>query len=134
MTEGTDSAAYGISSYGDHGCRYVPVHRRCRTTTRRPLNKAVLGLTADGWSGREMSVSSLAKACSRRREGLWARSGGPGCVARGFRWPVGPDSQAVRGVRVQAPAVWVRPRLMRFRRLRAAVRWVSQAWFLVVPR
>ena len=40
----------------------------------------------------------------------------------------------VAGVRAQMPAVRMSPRRTRLRRLSPAVRWVSQAWFFVVPR
>ena len=42
--------------------------------------------------------------------------------------------QVVWAARTQTPAVRVSPRPMRLRRLSPAVRRVSQAWFLAVPR
>jgi hypothetical protein len=60
------------------------------------------------------------------------------CLTPWFRlaWGVYPGDvgwlQAV--ARAQPAAVWVRPRVMRLRRLRAAVRRLSQALLVVVPR
>ena len=125
-------------------CRCGGLDRRAAADTgpdsgaRRALNKGVSGLVAR--RGARARDSVCGRTCSRfwregprldvdRRPGLarWRAGLRPGRR----RWP---GIQAVWGVSVQTPAVRVRPRPMRLRRLSPAVRRVSHAWFLTVPR
>jgi hypothetical protein len=52
----------------------------------------------------------------------------------GQGWSLGSVRLAGQVASTQAPSVRVRPRPRRVRRLTAAVRRLSQAWFLVTPR
>ncbi len=63
----------------------------------------------------------------------WPGEAAVGCLSAG-RGLIVWCSQGVWVVRTQTPAVRVRPRPTRLRRLSPAVRRVSQAWLLVVPR
>ena len=107
---------------------------------RRALNKAVLGLAAHG-PGRGM------RRAGAREGGYWrealsrmvtGRLGGLVEAPAGAWWRrrSRPTSafQAVWAARTQTPAVRVRPRPTRLRRLSPAVRRVSQALFFSVPR
>ncbi len=56
-------------------------------------------------------------------------------LAGGGEWLLGPGAGGWAGqARTHDPSRWLRPRRMRLRRLRAAVRFLSQALFLAVPR
>ena len=121
-----------------HIHRHVAIAGIASRRARRALNKDVSGLVAR--RGARARDSVCGRTCSRfwregprldvdRRPGLarWRAGLRPGRR----RWP---GIQAVWGVSVQTPAVRVRPRPMRLRRLSPAVRRVSHAWFLTVPR
>jgi hypothetical protein len=110
-------------------CDSLCLRSRCRS--RRPLNKAVLGLGGPRWKGREVRCVG-AEIVSGRAMPSVADSRGSRVRSRSS--PGGRPFQVVCGVRVQTPVVRVRPRPTRLRRLSPAVRWESQAWFFWVPR
>jgi hypothetical protein len=114
----------------------TPVSVRSRplppTAARRPLNMGVSWVPS-ARAGRCAWGCGRAAAAHGRSQGAWAGCLAPRDVACDRRFPrSGRGSQAA--AMAQTPSVRVRPRAMRLRRLRAAVRRLSQALLSVVPR
>src|SRR6266480_1410106 len=107
-----------------------PFKRPLPMLARTALNNAVVlggGKSADKavCAAESLALSGRQRGRSSRRVSLAGMRGGPQAAAGAAG---GGQASA------HAPLSRVRPRLMRLRRLRAAVRCLSQALFLTVPR
>jgi hypothetical protein len=87
------------------------------------------GRESQPWLDDELARRVIGKCGSD----AWVRARSrPGVCSRGGT--LAPRVQLNAGVRVQVVPLWVRPRTVRRRRLRAAARWCSHLSFFVTPR